>query len=51
VAWKKYTRPKIKGGLGIFKLKTQNKALLLKHLDKFYNRKDIPWVNLIWNTY
>jgi hypothetical protein len=23
----------------------------MKHLDKFYNRKDIPWVNLIWNTY
>jgi hypothetical protein len=23
----------------------------LKHLDKFYNKKDIPWVNLIWDTY
>jgi hypothetical protein len=22
-----------------------------KHLDKFYIRKDIPWVNLIWDTY
>jgi hypothetical protein len=20
-------------------------------LDKFYNKRDIPWVNLIWNTY
>jgi hypothetical protein len=23
----------------------------LKHLDKFYNKRDIPWVKLIWNTY
>jgi hypothetical protein len=22
----------------------------MKHLDQFYN-KDIPWVNLIWDTY
>jgi hypothetical protein len=26
-------------------------ALLLKHLDKFYNKRDIPWVNLSWNTH
>jgi hypothetical protein len=26
-------------------------ALLMKHLDKFYNSKDIPWVKLIWATY
>ena len=26
----------------------QNKALLLKNLHKFYNRHNIPWVNLIW---
>jgi hypothetical protein len=25
--------------------------LLLKFLDKFFNRHNIPWVNLIWNTY
>jgi hypothetical protein len=24
---------------------------LLKHLDKFYNKKDILWITLIWNTY
>jgi hypothetical protein len=47
VAWKKYTRPKRKRGLGLINLRSQNKALLLKHLDKFYNRKNIPWVNLI----
>lgn len=29
----------------------QNKALLLKNLHKFYNRHNIPWVNLIWETY
>ena len=30
---------------------TQNKALLIKNLHKFYNRHDTPWVNLIWETY
>ena len=29
----------------------QNKALLLKNLHKFYNRLDVPWVNLIWDCY
>lgn len=28
-----------------------NKALLLKHLHKFMNKQDLPWVNLIWDTY
>jgi hypothetical protein len=51
VAWRKCTKPKRKGGLGLISLRSQNKALLLKHLDKFYNRNNIPWVNLIWNTY
>jgi hypothetical protein len=51
VAWKKCTKPKRKRGLGVIDLRSQNKELLLKHLDKFYNKADIPWVNLIWNTY
>lgn len=29
----------------------QNEALLQKQLDKFYNKKDIPWVHLIWESY
>jgi len=29
----------------------QNEALLLKHVSKFYNKVDVPWVHLIWNTY
>ena len=32
-------------------LAIQNEALLLKHVDKFLNHADIPWVHLIWNTY
>jgi hypothetical protein len=51
IAWNKCTRPKRKGGLGIVNLRNQNMALLLKFLDKFYNKRDIPWVNLIWNSY
>jgi hypothetical protein len=50
VAWRKCTRPKRKGGLVVINLINQNMALL-KHLDKIYNKKDIPWVKLIWNTY
>ncbi|TVU27564.1 hypothetical protein EJB05_19054, partial [Eragrostis curvula] len=23
----------------------------MKHLDKFYNKSDVPWVKLIWSTY
>jgi hypothetical protein len=49
VAWKKCTKPKRKGGLGIINTRAQNNAILIKHLDKFYN-KDIPWVKLIWST-
>jgi hypothetical protein len=41
----------LSGGLGVLDLQVQNKALLLKNLHKFYNRHDIPWVNLIWNSY
>jgi hypothetical protein len=51
VAWPVVTIPKDKGGLGILNLRLQNDALLLKHLDKFYNKRDIPWVQLIWWKY
>jgi hypothetical protein len=44
-------KPKDKGGLGVIDLTLQNDALLLKQLDKFYNKKDVQWVNLIWNKY
>jgi hypothetical protein len=42
VAWRKCTRPKRKGGLGIINLRSQNIALLLKFLDKFYIKHNIP---------
>ena len=42
---------KEEGGLGVIDLQIQNEALLLKHLTKFFNRKDIPWVALIWESY
>jgi hypothetical protein len=44
-------KPKRKGGLGVINLQVQNDALLLKHLHKFYNKADVPWVNLIWSKY
>jgi hypothetical protein len=46
-AWPTVSVPKTKGGLGVRDLYLQNEALLLKQLDKFYNKKDIPWVHLI----
>lgn len=51
MAWPVVMQPKEKGGLGVLNLSLQNNALLLKNLDKFYNRKDIPWVQLIWWKY
>lgn len=51
VAWNKCIIPKEKGRLAIKNIRLQNEALLLKHLDKFYNKKDVPWVNLVCHTY
>jgi hypothetical protein len=50
-AWKLATRSKENGGMGIISLATQNDALLLKNLHKFYNRMDLPWVQFIWDNY
>jgi hypothetical protein len=47
VSWNEICRPKDHGGLGVLNLKIQNKALLLKNLDKYYDNKDIRWVHLI----
>jgi hypothetical protein len=51
VAWPTVMKPKEKGGLGIINLRLQNDALLLKHLHKFYNKEDVPWVHLVWDRY
>jgi len=42
VTWRKVVKPKRKGGLGVVDLEAQNETLLLKYLDKFYNRKEVP---------
>jgi hypothetical protein len=47
-AWEMICKPKLKGGLGIVNFQKQNAALLLKFLDKFYNKRDTPWVQLVW---
>jgi len=51
VAWEMVSLPKKEGGLGIIDISIQNQALLMKNLDKFYNKKDIPWVSLIWKKH
>ena len=50
-AWPLVARPKINGGSGVIDLKTHNEALLLKQLDKFFNRADIPQVQLVWEKH
>lgn len=50
-AWKLVCRTKEEGGLGIINLEAQNQALLMKNLDKFYNKRDIPWVKLVWEKH
>ena len=50
-AWELVCKPKEEGGLGIINLESQNQALLMKFLDKFFNKKDIPWVNLVWEKH
>ena len=50
-AWATVYREKEEGGLGVLNIKTQNEALLIKHLHNFFNKKDIPWVSLVWEKY
>jgi hypothetical protein len=46
-AWKLVCTSKENGGFGVYDLYIQNESLLLKHLHKFFNKSDIPWVQLI----
>jgi hypothetical protein len=50
-AWKMVTRPKMKGGLGVVRLRLQNEALLMKKLHIFSSKQDLPWVKLVWDKY
>jgi hypothetical protein len=43
-AWPVVCTPKEEGGLGALNLQTHNEALILKHLHKFFNRINLPWV-------
>jgi hypothetical protein len=51
VKWEKVCLPKNAGGLGVLNLREQNKALMIKNLFKYYNKANIPWVDLIWQAY
>jgi hypothetical protein len=50
-AWKMVCRAKNKGGLGVIRLCLQNDALLIKNLDKFFSKGDLPWVKLLCSQY
>jgi hypothetical protein len=51
ISWNKVTCPKNKGGLCMLNLRIQNSAHLMKFVHEFNNRLDIPWVNLVWDSY
>ena len=42
VAWETACKAKNKGGLGIIDIEKQNDALLMKHLNNFYNHAELP---------
>jgi hypothetical protein len=50
-AWSMVTKPKGRGGLGVINLRVQNDVVLLKNLHKFFNKVDLPWVQLMWSQY
>lgn len=50
-AWEMICKSRQEGGLGVIDIEKQNKAFLLKNFDKFYNKRDTPWVQLIWEKY
>jgi hypothetical protein len=49
VAWVTACKPKNQGGLGIIDIEKHNDALLMKHLNNFYNHANLPWVKLTWS--
>jgi len=50
-AWNLVCNSKENGDLGVHDLYIQNESLLLKDLHMFFNKCDIPWVQLMWNTH
>jgi hypothetical protein len=50
-AWSMICKPNSKGGLDITNLRVHNEKLLFKHLHKFYNNDDTPWVQLVRDSY
>jgi hypothetical protein len=50
IALDKVTMQKANGGLGVVNLHMHNRDLLMKHIHMVYNRKNTPWVQLIWNS-
>jgi hypothetical protein len=50
-AWNMVSRSKREGGLGIIKMATQNDSLLMKNINKFFNKAGLPWVQLLRDNY
>lgn len=46
-AWEIVCRPKDEGGLGVINLELQNKALLIENMHRFFNKANLPWVQLV----
>jgi hypothetical protein len=46
-----YRQKERERGLRLIRLRLQNEVLLMKNLDKFFSKADLPWVKLIWSQY
>ena len=51
ISWGTVCKPKSHGGLGVVDIQLHNKTLLIKNLYKFFNKQNLPWVNLLWESY
>ena len=51
VSWKKITKPKKDGGIGLQSAKEKNLALLAKLNWRFHQEKDSPWVRVLAHKY
>ena len=51
ISWKKITKPKVNGGLGLQSAKERNSALLAKLNWCFHQEKDSPWARMLSHKY
>lgn len=51
ISWEKVYQGRKEGGLDVLGIEIHNKAFLMKHIHKFFYHFDLPWVNIISDSY